>query len=540
LSSPALFVAAVGSRVWVVEAVYSEPSRAGAVAVLRSTDGGAQWQKVVTVASGDGFGEPTISLVMHAGGEGLLSVFDSGSCAMHGCAAELFETKDGGAIWQQLSVTEPHEQCGPAGPIAAALSGTGRVAAEESVNLAACQGPGSILVAGGPGLAPTKIVTTFPFGRQVSQLAWAGTSHLVDAAGDALLVSSPGGQAWQQVLPAPVPDEGIDFLSAGTGFGFGLPDNPGAVLATGDGGARWHQVGATPGEVTSIAFVSPEVGWLAAEPEPFSSRPPVSVYRTTDGGAEWSATATISSKAAQVLAGFGSMSPATIGATGTGQATVFVSENLNYGFALPEPALVRTTDGGSRWAEVPLPVWQQGQTGTAWASASTGWALVGTAPKKGAPDRVKLMVTDDGGFHWVKRDTVIPPASNGGAQSLMLPGLSTKQASLGWVLEAGLGQGLEPRHPVQPELLITSDGALTWSQVKLPSAVGGPFNLDGASSDLGPLTAQVLPGGQMWLLAYGRCAPGSSLVGASPGTGCPDALWHSSDGGSEWALATGS
>jgi hypothetical protein len=151
-----------------------------------------------------------------------------------------------------------------------------------------------------------------------------------------------------------------------------------------------------------------------------------------------------------------------------------------------------------------------------------------------------LMASDDGGVHWVKLAAIIPPASNGGAQSLMLLGLSTQQPALGWVLEAGLGQGLEPRHPVQPELLVTSDGALTWSQVKLPSAVGGPFDLDGASSDLGPLAAQVLPGGEMWLLAYARCAPGTSLVGATPGTGCPDALWHSSDGGSEWTLATGS
>jgi photosystem II stability/assembly factor-like uncharacterized protein len=279
---------------------------------------------------------------------------------------------------------------------------------------------------------------------------------------------------------------------------------------------------------------------LAAEPEPFSRTPPVVVYRTTDGGAHWSTTAAIRSGAAKAVADFGSMSPASIGATGPAQATVFVSENLNYGFPLPEPALLRTTDGGSGWAEGALPEWRQGQTGTAWASADTGWALVGTAPKNGSPDGVMLMATADGGVHWAKLAAMVPPPSNGGAASLMLPGLSTEQAGLGWVLEAGLGQGPVSRHSVQPELLVTSDGTRTWSQIKLPSAVGGPFDLDGASSDPGPLAAQVLPGGQMWLLAYARCSPGTSLVGAAPGTGCPDALWHSSDGGSEWALATAS
>jgi hypothetical protein len=279
---------------------------------------------------------------------------------------------------------------------------------------------------------------------------------------------------------------------------------------------------------------------LVAEPEPFSSTPPIDVYRTTDGGARWSGTATISSKAAVTLARFGGISPATIGASGPHRATVFVSDDLNYGVPLPEPALVRTSNAGSGWSGVALPIWRQGEAGTAWASASTGWALVGATAKKGSRDTVMLTATDDGGVRWVKLATLIPPASNGGAQNLMLPGLSTQQAGLGWVLEAGLGQGLEPRHPVPPELLVTSDGALTWSEVKLPSAVAGPVDLDGVATDLGPLAAEVLHGGEMWLLAYARCAPGTSLVGATPGTGCPDALWHSSDGGSQWALAASS
>jgi len=109
-------------------------------------------------------------------------------------------------------------------------------------------------------------------------------------AGDtSLLATTDGGAHWTE-LPEPCPlIRSVHFISPSAGFavagGTGdggydpaVPDQGGVVLTTSDAGRTWQPL-AAPASAQSICFSDPAHGWLGAAGR---------LYRTVDGGRQWS------------------------------------------------------------------------------------------------------------------------------------------------------------------------------------------------------------------------------------------------------------
>lgn len=104
-----------------------------------------------------------------------------------------------------------------------------------------------------------------------------------------LLATTDGGARWTP-LPEPCPlIRSVHFISPLTGFAVvggvndggydpAMPDLKGVVLTTGDGGRTWRLLD-TPADAQTICFSDPAHGWLGADGR---------LYRTVDGGQQWS------------------------------------------------------------------------------------------------------------------------------------------------------------------------------------------------------------------------------------------------------------
>jgi photosystem II stability/assembly factor-like uncharacterized protein len=113
-----------------------------------------------------------------------------------------------------------------------------------------------------------------------------------------LLATTDGGAHWT-ALPEPCPViRSVHFVSPSAGYavaggtnvsgnGSGMPVSGGVVLTTSDGGHSWHTL-ATPANAQSVCFSDPQHGWLGAAGL---------LYRTTDGGTDWTVMTSMSGQA---------------------------------------------------------------------------------------------------------------------------------------------------------------------------------------------------------------------------------------------------
>jgi photosystem II stability/assembly factor-like uncharacterized protein len=114
-----------------------------------------------------------------------------------------------------------------------------------------------------------------------------------------LLATTDGGAHWT-ALPEPCPViRSVHFVSPTAGFAVAgggdvsgadpdVPVSGGVVLATSDGGHRWHSL-AAPADAQTVCFSDATHGWLGAAGL---------LYRTADGGADWTALTSMSGQAA--------------------------------------------------------------------------------------------------------------------------------------------------------------------------------------------------------------------------------------------------
>jgi photosystem II stability/assembly factor-like uncharacterized protein len=149
-------------------------------------------------------------------------------------------------------------------------------------------------------------------------------------------------------------------VDAQTGFVGGA----GVILATRDGGMTWEQRYAGPAHVTSLAFLSPDVGWAVAED---------TLLGTVDGGLTWSVLGEPDAPLTEIA---------------------FTSATTGFGVAERDtPAgdqsghLVRTNDGGSTWSAASLAATVQS---VCFGDAGRGWAAGGDT----------VWGTADGGESW--------------------------------------------------------------------------------------------------------------------------------------------
>ena len=110
------------------------------------------------------------------------------------------------------------------------------------------------------------------------------------AAGNSSLLATTDGGAHWTALPEPCPViRSVHFISPSAGFAVAggrndggyspaLPNLGGVVLATSDGGRTWRPL-AAPANAQSVCFSDPAHGWLGAAGR---------LYRTVDGGRQWS------------------------------------------------------------------------------------------------------------------------------------------------------------------------------------------------------------------------------------------------------------
>jgi photosystem II stability/assembly factor-like uncharacterized protein len=146
-----------------------------------------------------------------------------------------------------------------------------------------------------------------------------------------IMATTDGGASWSRQYAGQADLNQVDFLDSDHGWAAG----GGTLLRTADGGATWTPL-AEPcqGELSSVHFVSPAVGYaVAAAPAgssspggPYTTATGGTLLRTGDGGATWSAV---------------SSAPA------NPQSACFANADDGY---LGTPAHIwRTTDGGQHW-----------------------------------------------------------------------------------------------------------------------------------------------------------------------------------------------
>jgi photosystem II stability/assembly factor-like uncharacterized protein len=332
----------------------------------------------------------------------------------------------------------------------------------------------------------------------VSAGGYAGSGTWALTASGLRLSTAGGG--WQTVTP-PVGEASTIaaayFTDSSSGWVamYGQPQSDGTVLSayrTTDGGASWQSatVGSSnlfaPTNPTWLSFANQSDGWLEAQTVSSSNFSNANLYRTTDGGATWTAL--------QIpIAG-----PITFVSAEDG----FVSGGATGG------ALYATHDAGASWHAVTLPGSPTGEIYGPVFSTSTDGIVSVTAPSN-AGASTEVYRTTDGGVSWTGPETVTAAADLGGA---------TPVASIqdGWLAAIGRG-GLFAR------LQGAAGTASTFTASGLPSG------------DLGQLVQLDFPSGTQTGLAL---FAGGACQGYKTDCSQFSALYTTSDGGSTWSQLT--
>ena len=440
-------------------------------ALLHTTDDGRSWTAAALPDPGTGGG-----LLSFADAEHGWFVPAATDCTMGGCWHAALATADGGRTW------------------AAVPSTYGRSGFQQQILLLP-GGYGWAAVGAGAGIGLGAVAMTADGGRTWSSAGdaqhwsivavaapspadvWAlGSQKLPAVSGGStpafLVHSADGGRTWAQVLPVPVPTDGIDFVSGTAGFGIGTASDPGAVLQTADGGAHWSLVATQAGTdatLTALSFTDAQDGWAAgwtAGADPDADGAPV-LLRTADGGRIW----TVARRPPDTIMGLDFFKPdlgwlVTTAAAGGGTPAVLQSLTASAGAV--------TASAAGR-----VPVDSQ-LLGVGFASAAVGWALDFDA----GGDAEVLQMTADGGADWSPAATFADPNASAAFPS---------GATSGWVVRPESSGTL---------LAFSSDGGQTWVQYRL--------------AGLRNVAAMAFAGDRAWLLAA---------------TG----IWTSQDGGEVWS-----
>jgi hypothetical protein len=346
---------------------------------------------------------------------------------------------------------------------------------------------------GGSGLGDELVALSF-----VDHRHGFGISEPQSANGLALplevVVTRDGGRSWRAVGPAPGKHAltarfVLHFMDVRNGF---LRGSNG-LFVTHDGGRTWA-FQSLSGRVLAIASAGGRA-WVGVTTCPSSpaggyggSGCTVGVEVSDDRGRTWAPLAGVPHAAYEggevvaesaTAADFAAWRPA--GPTGTG-------------------VLLTTTDGGTRWASAPLPCPDAYQLSGAFAIGGGTLWLACLGQGSGGTEGKVLYRSADAGGHWLAASGYAlggPTRSPGGAPVGSLEGLEAVTSSQAIVLTVNGG--------VQR----STDGGTTWQTV-LPDVSGFRGVLTFADDRFG------------WVAAYTASA-------SAPG------LWHTSDGGAEWA-----
>jgi photosystem II stability/assembly factor-like uncharacterized protein len=195
---------------------------------------------------------------------------------------------------------------------------------------------------------------------------------------------------------------------------------------------------------SGFQYVGTDVPYMVSESTGWTVDYPISLDRTTDGGATWS-----------VVPGQDSMDLVDSGwrdyAIDATHAWVVVSKLDNTTF------LYRTADGGRSWSRgdsIPTPE-QIGQL--FFLDPEDGWMLTHASPVSPTGRKV-IFRTVDGGLHWTRLGESLIPSSG-----CEWAGISFVSTTTGWM---GVSCVSYPRSG--PMLFVTHDGGVTWQVQSQP------------------------------------------------------------------------
>ena len=295
-----------------------------------------------------------------------------------------------------------------------------------------------------------------------------------------------------------------------------------------------------PGLITSAYLADPSNGWVAAYGETNSNGAPLLVYRTTDGGSSWQAT-TVDTSPLLAQSEQGSSSLTFANAT-DGWLEVQTVSSSNFSNA----NLYRTTDGGATWTAEQIPIagpltftsaktgfvsggaggtdlygtqdgglsWQpislSGPSGTVYGPTFTTPTdgLVTVTTSTGNATTAHIYRTTDGGATWTETDTVSEAAGAGGP---------TPVATVdgGWLAAIGPGGAFARKAPGGSPSPFSASGLPSRDLAQVASL---DFN-DGSENGLAVVNGGTCEGYKVGCIQFG-------------------ALYSTSDGGSTWSQLT--
>jgi len=198
------------------------------------------------------------------------------------------------------------------------------------------------------------------------------------------------------------PSKSDSFYMVSPNTGWDFADVPGntfkVILRTVDGGQTWKNV--TPPQLTNKQSTFAGGTSLNANDVLVVTRPSTShgayVFRTTNGGKNWSSTKLLRGYETAWLNFINSQQGWLLGVRGA--ATGMEPSDLYY-----------TTNGGRTWTRIntteknlPIANWK---TGVSFENAQTGWI---TVDNKVSPGAVDLYVSHDGGRTWTQNSVSLP------------------------------------------------------------------------------------------------------------------------------------
>jgi len=291
---------------------------------------------------------------------------------------------------------------------------------------------------------------------------------------DHVLRTADGGRSWVDVTP-PQPVR-ADYALGSAVTLFALDDQtawavfydrqvaavvpPMTVWRTTDGGTNWIE--STPLDVTDAAFFAPteltfvdaQNGWLLAHVDSGMMHDYVMVFGTDDGGATWERRVDPTNQAL-------TQSCAKTGIVFTDAQTGWITGDCQ-GVQNGAPYLERTTDGGLTWEPVVLPA-PQG-TPSAYAGATTACGLQAPAV---VDDQTTYLTVSCENYDTGAVAAYIYRTADSGASwfSRQLPAgfeqASFVSARLGWIMAGGDGGGEGPF-----DLWQTFDGAQSFNRIE--------------------------------------------------------------------------
>lgn len=503
---PVFATADAAGQLWAAETRPGSSRQPGllgsGVTFLTSTDGGRSWQQLGTAASEPVTAQIQIRLAAGPAGLAWASLFDTGTCAMHGCGvAELLHSTDGGRAWSAAPLTPGTVGCGW-GSLTYSAAPDGTVLAASGVNGAACAPPLGFLFRYGPSgwqrLPSWPLTEAIALSAVSQDVAYAITQGAVVRTGD-------GGRHWTQLLPAPAPAGQVAAVSATTALGdqdmAGAVD-AGAVLRSEDAGRSWQQVADLPGIVTWLDFPSAADG--IAVTYQAGAKPVWELWRTRDLGSRWS----LAGRLPAGRGGNGGVFGPWMSADGHGLLLAVAGTEpwQEQSSGASGPARIWTTsDWGTTWTEGgPLPLdgdTLQGSASFAYAPGSAGGLAPGLAGGQAGWTGWLAVATAGAQIETVAtRGTALVPLSVPPGNGIQLTGPRT---GFTWGI-SGPGPG------GTVALYRTTDGGRTWqrAQVRLDLPAGSAASIQLAFTDAT----------HGWLVAAG-------------------ATWHTADGGHTWTPA---